>query len=726
MYDLPITLNEQQIKAVEDTDGQILVIAGAGSGKTRVLIARIAYLIKNRGVDPWEILAITFTNKAAKEMLERLDSAVGQGANVWAMTFHSFCARILRRDADRIGFTSGYSIYDESDREKLIKRICTDKKIEDTKLKERIVCYISDAKSFGMLPAKFRIEYAHLKDADVAADVYEEYQERLHEMNAMDFDDLLLNAVQLFVTCPDVLERYQNRFRYINVDEFQDTNATQYLLIKLLAGKHGNIFAVGDEDQSIYSWRGAEIKNILNFKKEFPNVKTYMLERNYRSTSQILNAANRLIANNKERLAAKNLWTDKTDGEQIAVCSAGSDRDEADYVVKQIDMLLRSGYRYRDIAVLSRINALSRTFEEKFNAYGIPYKVYGGFKFYERKEVKDVLAYFKAVSNPKDAESILRIVNFPKRGIGDGAIGELVSYCKEAGIDLIDGILGIDTAAVSQGTRRKISSFRDIICRLMTNEREMSMLDYAKSVMEVSGLDAFYKNNDDEADRLENVNELMSSIAYFAADNEGASMSDFLQSVALVSDTDDITDDNFVTLATVHAVKGLEFDAVFVVGLEENIFPLERCVDKGELEEERRLMYVAVTRAKKKLFCTYAGRRFRFNSVLYNRKSRFIDEMKGGAQSVSAVKPSATPKSALPPTTKKAVTPLLDFSVKPKVIPTDFDRYRPGVKVLHKKFGEGEIIAVFGDGVDKSAQIKFNTVGVKKLLLLIANLEITE
>lgn len=726
MYDLSIELNEQQIRAVEDTDGQILVIAGAGSGKTRVLISRIAYLIKNCGVDPYEILAITFTNKAAKEMLERLHAAVGENANVWAMTFHSFCARILRRDADRIGYTSNYTIYDESDREKTIKRVCADLKIEDQKQKERIVCYISDAKSFGMTPPKFRLEYANLKDADLAATVYEQYQEKLLESNAMDFDDLLLNAVNLFLTCPDVLERYQNRFRYINVDEFQDTNATQYLLIKLLAGKHGNIFAVGDEDQSIYSWRGAEIKNILDFKKEFPEVKTYMLERNYRSTSQILNAANRLIANNKQRLAAKNLWTDKTDGEQIAVCSAGSDRDEADYVVKQIDMLRRTGYKYRDIAVLSRINALSRTFEEKFNAYGIPYKVYGGFKFYERKEVKDVLAYFKVVSNPKDEESILRIINFPKRGIGDGAINEISAFCKSEGLDLVDGILGIDSATVSTGTKKKISAFRDVLCRLMQNEQTMSMTDYAKSVLEVSGLENFYKSSEEEADRLENVNELLSSIAYFASDNEGATMSDFLQSVALVSDTDDILDDDFVTLATVHAVKGLEFAAVFIVGLEENIFPLERCVDKGELEEERRLMYVAVTRARKKLFCTYAGRRFRFNSVVYNRKSRFIDEMKGA----SAEKPQipARPQNlfAPQPKTQKATTPLLDLAAKPKTISTDFSAFKVGTKVKHKKFGEGEIIAVFGDGMDMAAQIKFQTVGVKKLLLLIANLEIVE
>lgn len=729
-YDLPIPLNAEQRKAVEDTEGQLLVLSGAGSGKTRVLTARIAYLIEQRGVSPREILAITFTKKAAKEMLDRITGILGdRSSGVWAMTFHAFCARILRYHADVLGFTSDFSIYDESDSLKLIKRICGEKGITDSKKKESIACYISEAKTFGLTPAQFEKEKAYVKDVQTVSEVFSAYNARLKESNAMDYDDLLLNAKELLLSSESVLKRYQERFRYVHVDEFQDINSTQYDLIRLIAGGHGNIFAVGDEDQSIYGWRGARIDIILNFEKDFPAAKIYKLEQNYRSTAHILNCANRVIANNKQRIGDKKLWTSKSGGAPVSFCSVGNDRDEADFVVQKISMLLAEGYKYRDFAILTRINALTRPFEERLNLYGLPYKVYGGVKFYERKEIKDMLAYMRIAVNPKDTEAILRVINFPARGIGDGTTEKLLEYCRGTGKDLIDAILEIDfNTAIAPSAAKKISAFKDIVLSVIRNVNQLSSEEFLKQLIKDAGIETHYKAcKEDEWDRFENINELVTAVRDFSRDNPGSGIGDFLQSIALISDTDSIQDDDYITIATVHAVKGLEFPVVFLIALEESIFPLQRAVDENDIEEERRLMYVAVTRASERLFCSYASRRFRFNQVVYNMKSRFITEMQGEQKkqtipqqpraSVSGGQGGGLNLKGLPPKPQTAA---------PRILNTDFSAFTAGRQVSHAKFGVGTIVETFGEGVDKSALINFPGIGTKKFLLLIANLTLTD
>ncbi len=724
-------LNQQQLLAVNDTEGAVLVIAGAGSGKTRVLTARICHLIEN-GVEPYNILAITFTNKAANEMKERIENALGY-TNVWTSTFHSMCARILRFDIERLGYGKDFTIYTELESERVVKRVLQDYTQADPKKRGDYLWHISRAKTLAMSPERY---YDAIKleddDANNIREVYERYEAELKKSNCLDFDDLLLKTVELFKQCPDVLEKYQNRFKYINVDEFQDTNKLQYDIVKLLAKKYGNLFVVGDEDQSIYSWRGAEIRNILDFPKDFPGAKVYKLEQNYRSTTSILKAANNVIKNNSNR-NEKNLWSDINDDNSIEYYEAYSDRDEASQVARAVNTLVNKGSNYGSIAVLVRANSVTRQFEEEFNLHQIPYKVFGGFRFYERKEIKDALAYVRLAINPSDNDSILRVVNYPKRGIGTTAVQELQDVAKNNNMTFFEVLLNSDM--LSGATAKKLSPFIEIATDLVRLSKQMSAVEFIQYAIRRSGLENALATSPDveDANRLENIQELVSAVDQFMQDNKGASISDFMQSVALVSDTDEMNGDDYVTVATIHAVKGLEFDNVFIVALEDGIFPTQKSITAGDIEEERRLMYVAITRAKKKLFILNARQRFRFGRTEYFPKSRFIGEMSGFKQSVRFTNssystndnPSRIKLGINNPQTSAFKKNLSNGFEKQsystaKSSDVDYSVFVKDAIVEHTKFGRGIIIQTSGDGDDKIAAIAFKGLGVKRFSLAIA------
>ena len=730
-----IKLNSQQQLAVNAIDGPILVIAGAGSGKTRVLTARICHLIEV-GVDPYNILAITFTNKAANEMKERIEKELGY-SNVWTSTFHSMCARILRMDSDRIGYSKDFTIYTDLESERVVKRILQDYPQADPKKKGDFLWHISRAKTLAMSPEEY-YDAIHLddNDADDILEIYKRYEAELKRCNCLDFDDLLLKTLDLFKQCPDVLQRYQNRFRYINVDEFQDTNKLQYDIVKMLAGKHGNLFVVGDEDQSIYSWRGAEIRNILDFPKDFPGAQVFKLEQNYRSTTSILQAANNVIKNNANR-NEKTLWSDIKDDDSIEIYEAYSDRDEATRVARSINVLKRYGASYKEMAVLVRANSVTRQFEEEFNLHGIPYKVFGGFRFYERKEIKDALAYVRIAINPSDNDSILRVVNYPKRGIGNTAVQELQDVAKNNDMTLFSVL--VNPQMLSNTTAKKLAPFTEIAMDLVRCGKQMKATEFVQYAIRRSGLEGALSTSTDveDANRLENIEELVNAVQQFEQDNEKSTISDFMQSVALVSDTDEMSSDDYVTIATIHAVKGLEFDYVFIVALEEGIFPTQKSITAGDVEEERRLMYVAITRARKKLFILNARSRYRFGKTEYYPKSRFIGEMSGFKQSVryanSDYKTSAldgkdriklgvnNPSSQ---SFKKVFSNEFDKSAltgqRQKTSGVDYSKFAKDVVVEHNKFGRGIIIQTTGDGEDKIAAIAFKGLGVKRFALAIA------
>ncbi len=726
-------LNSHQNSAVNDTEGAILVIAGAGSGKTRVLTARVCRLIE-LGVSPYNILAITFTNKAANEMKERIEKYLGQ-VGVWTSTFHSMCARILRYDCERIGYGKDFTIYTELESERVVKRVLQDYTPADPKKKGDYLWHISRAKTLAMSPQDY---YLAIKDDDNDArnifEVYKRYEEELKRCNCMDFDDLLLKTLELFNSCPDVLEKYQDRFRYINVDEFQDTNKLQYDIVKLLCKKYGNLFVVGDEDQSIYSWRGAEIRNILDFPKDFPGAKVYKLEQNYRSTTSILKAANNVIKNNCNR-NEKNLWSEIKDDDSITYYEAYNDKDEATQVAKTIDRLRRRGESYSEMAVLVRANSVTRQFEEEFNLHGIPYKVFGGFRFYERKEIKDALAYVRIAINPSDNDSILRVVNYPKRGIGLTAVQELVNVATSKKMTLFEVLINPDL--LSTATAKKLAPFTEIALDLVKASKDMQVIEFMQYVIRRSGLEnALSSSTDpDDSNRLENIQELVSAVEQFEQDNKDASISDFMQSVALVSDTDEMNSDDYVTIATIHAVKGLEFDTVFIVALEDGIFPTQRAIASGDIEEERRLMYVAITRARKLLYVYNARQRFRFGKTEFMPKSRFIGEMSGFKQSIRYSNSAySTPTydnsnriklGANNPQTSSFKKNLSGGFEKPqqekKKSNVDYSQFKKDTFVEHTKFGRGIIISTSGDGEDKIAAIAFKGLGVKRFALAIAS-----
>ena len=605
-------LNEPQREAVYHTDGPLLILAGAGSGKTRVLTHRIAYLIGERGVNPWNILAITFTNKAAEEMRQRVDKLVGFGAeSVWVSTFHSACVRILRRFIDRLGYENHFTIYDTDDQKTLIKEVCRKVDVDTKVFKERsLLSAISSAKNEMILPDEFELnaggDFAKMK----IAKVYREYEAQMRANNALDFDDLLVKTVQLLQTQPDVLESYQERFRYIMVDEYQDTNTVQFQLVSLLAGKYKNLCVVGDDDQSIYKFRGANIRNILDFEHEFPDAKVIKLEQNYRSTGNILNAANSVIANNRGR-KEKSLWTENGEGELIRLRQFDTAFDEADFIGEDIKSAVRQGGSYNDSAVLYRTNAQSRLLEEKFIAMNIPYKIVGGVNFYARREIKDLLAYLKTIDNGRDDVAVRRIINVPKRGIGLTTINRIQESATERGIGFYEALLAPGLIAGVGRSATKLDSFAALIEYFKTLAEEMNITDLLQEVIEKTGYIESLENEDKEEakTRKENIDELISKAATYEEScqdkDEKATLSGFLEEVALVADIDSLDEDQeYVVLMTLHSAKGLEFPRVYLAGMEDGLFPGYMSINAGdreELEEERRLCYVGITRAEQEL-----------------------------------------------------------------------------------------------------------------------------
>ena len=695
------SLNDEQKQALFQTEGVVLVTAGAGSGKTRLLTHRICYLIE-KGVSPYNILAITFTNKATNEMKERISRMVN--ARIWISTFHSMCVRILRENIDRLeGYTKDFTIIAEADKDKILKELLKKYQCEDDE-KNRVESHLDNIKNKGLdIDEYFSAirQYNKSRDLVIYEKICYDYEEYLHKNNALDFDDLLNKTLFLFHNYKDVLDHYANRFHYILVDEFQDTNLVQYKLIKLLASVHKNLFVVGDEDQCIYSWRGANFHNIFNLKEDFDDVKVFKLERNYRSTKNILTLANNVIANNKERMK-KNLWTDKDAGEGPVVFTAFDERDEANTVARTIEDLLSEGYSYNDFAVLMRVNALSRPIEEAFMGFGVPYKLYGGFKFYERAEIKMVLSYLSVFVNQRDEISLLKIINFPKRGIGDVAVQKLQEEAREE--RFLDYLLS-ERFKFSRYFS-KLEKFVETYKALYEQMNTLPLADFVAKVVKNFGIEQAYAGKDDESmEKVENIESLLSGVQEYQDENEEAGLSDYLANVMLKSDSDNIQEGGFVSLATIHAVKGLEFKVVFVVGLEEGIFPLARATfSESEMEEERRLMYVAVTRAEERIYLFHAEKRYMYGKSSYQKPSRFLDEL----GIVSKTKPK-----------------LFSVSREKEEAEEVFDSgFKVGDKILHSRFGEGKIVNISDDGL--VADIDFDDFGKKSLMLNLANLEKVE
>ncbi len=636
------TLNSQQKKAVLQTDGPVLILAGAGSGKTRVLTHRVAYLIDECGVNPWNIMAITFTNKAAGERRERVDKIVGFGAeSIWVSTFHSSCVRILRRYADRLGYDNNFTIYDTDDSKTVMKDICKRYQLETTQLKMRqIMNSISKCKDNLVSPDEYALNTYNDFTKTRISKAYTEYQNALKKSNAMDFDDLIMKTVELFKANPDVLDSYQERFRYIMVDEYQDTNNAQFELIRLLADKYKNLCVVGDDDQSIYKFRGANIRNILDFEKVYPDAEIIKLEQNYRSTQQILDAANAVICHNMGR-KDKALWTDNKEGEKVRLKRVDRDLDEAEFIASDIGKLRRNGkLSYSETAVLYRTNAQSRALEERFVYEGIPYDIVGGTNFYSRREIKDLLAYLKTIDNGRDDVAVKRIINVPKRGIGNTTISYVQAYADERQISFYDALCEADQIISVGRSAGKLKDFVTMIRAFRTKMKGYSLEELLKDVIDVTGYMEFLKTLDDEDesgdnDRAQNVDELISKIAGYEENEEieEPTLSGFLEEVALVADIDRIGDDNEkVLLMTLHSAKGLEFENVYLAGMEEGVFPSYMATqtedsDPEGIEEERRLAYVGITRAKKHLTLTAANRRMVRGEMTYNRISRFVSEI---------------------------------------------------------------------------------------------------
>lgn len=623
-------LNDKQREAVLDTEGYVLVFAGAGSGKTKVLTTRIAHLVNGHNVPPENILAITFTNKAADEMRERLTSMGVNIANMWVSTIHSMCVRILRNSIGRLaGYNKNFSIYSEVDKNNVLKRIIADMKLDGDKYLKNARFYISDAKNSDTSPAEFR-RRTDIREIETYASIYFAYEEVLKKSNALDFDDLLVKTYHLLDDDEEVLSYYANKFRYVHIDEFQDTNKIQLEIARLLCSVHKNLFAVGDDDQSIYGWRGAEIKNILEFDKCFSGAKIHKLEQNYRSTKSILDLANTIIKGNTERVS-KTLWTENAGGDKPEVKIADDESEEARYVATKIKSEIARGAKASDFAVLMRINALSRSFEQEFNTYGIPYKVFGGFKFFERKEIKDLTAYMRLMINPLDDESVLRIINVPKRGIGDKTVEALENYAKNYGLSMFDGVVDCDKLGLSASARGRLENFKKTITSLMISAQDetKNLADiFVEVVQKTDFMSQFELENEENYSKRMNVNEYQSAIEEFAKRNAGATLADFLNSITLSSDTDDLESGNFVSVATIHSVKGLEFKNVFVCGLDETVFPVARAAEGlSEMEEERRLMYVAITRAEKKLYLTRARSRYLYGNRQFTAQSTFLNEL---------------------------------------------------------------------------------------------------
>lgn len=768
-------LNPQQRQAVEATEGPLLIMAGAGSGKTRVLTHRIAYLIATRKAPPWAILAITFTNKAAREMQDRVSRLVGgsEGRDIWVSTFHSMCVRILRRDIERLGFNSNFSILDSTDQLSVIRNCMKEQNLDTKKFEPKAVqAAISTAKNELITPQQYEQKVGDYFEG-IVAKIYSMYQKRLRHNNSLDFDDLIMKTIELFKEAPDVLDFYQKKFQYIHVDEYQDTNRAQYMLCRMLADKHHRICVVGDSDQSIYRWRGADISNILNFEKDYPEAKTILLEQNYRSTSTILDAANEVIGQNTGR-KPKKLWTDKGDGDKIKVYRADSEHDEGYFVTTEIHNSVKNGRNYREHAILYRTNAQSRVIEEILIKSDIPYQIVGGIKFYDRKEIKDLLAYLRLLSNPDDDISLTRVINVPKRGIGDTTVAKLADAAAQRGTSIYRVLEVVDDLGFAGRTRNALVEFFDMIHGLHQMVQYLSVTELTEKLLEMTQyrLELQNENTLESRSRLENIDEFLSVTLEFENNNEDKSLVSFLTDLALIADIDSMNDngdadkpnDDAVVLMTMHSAKGLEFPVVFIIGMEEGVFPHSRAfMDNEELEEERRLAYVGITRAEEKLFLSCAQMRTLFGRTTANPPSRFLDEIPeelkedggrvprdrygrgagaGGAYSGRGFGSAGAGNFGRPatdaaggPGARSAATPsgpagrgtaapmrsgvtvtggTAGASAAANTAPGDFSA---GDKVAHAKWGVGTVVAIKGTGNDTELQIAFPApVGVKRLL----------
>ncbi len=740
IYDM---LNEQQKEAVLHTEGPLLILAGAGSGKTRVLTHRIAYLIDELGVNPWNILAITFTNKAASEMRERVDRLVGFGSeSIWVSTFHSSCARILRRHIPLLGYESNFTIYDSDDQKSLMKDVCKLLKIDTKVYKERaLLGAISHAKEELVSPLEFRRRAEGDFARQKIAEVYEEYEKQLRSNNALDFDDLLVKTVQLFETQADVLDYYQERFRYIMVDEYQDTNTVQFEMIRLLSSKYRNLCVVGDDDQSIYKFRGANIKNILNFEEFFEDARVIKLEQNYRSTGNILNAANAVISHNYGR-KDKTLWTANGEGSKLSLRQFDSGYDEAEYIVDDIRSRVNRGEgTYNHHAVLYRTNAQSRLFEEKFVTANIPYRIVGGVNFYARREIKDVLSYLKTVDNGRDDLAVRRIVNVPKRGIGLTSINRVQEYASAKEIGFYEALRAVDLIPGIGRGASKLESFVALIEHFKVDAQEMRVSELMQEILDETGyVESLKAEGDEEAEeRIENIDELMSKIVAYEETceemNEPASLSGFLEEVALVADIDSLdAGSDYVVLMTLHSAKGLEFSHVYLAGMEDGIFPSYMTIiseDMEDLEEERRLCYVGITRAEKELTLTCARRRMVRGETQFNRMSRFLKEIPVELVSTGNAFARETeeevPKKSAYMQAKQAFQTKVYAAQKPV---KQFGNpaggklaYGMGDRVSHVKFGEGTVTAIVEGGRDYEVTVDFDKAGTKKMFAAFAKLK---
>lgn len=761
-------MNDMQFEAVTTVNGPLLILAGAGSGKTTVLVNRIANLVKFgdgyrstycpavtdedikagedylngvtdfvpdgvfsvRQVRPWQILAITFTNKAAGELKERIAARLGEDASdIWAGTFHSVCGRILRRYAESIGYTSHFTIYDTDDQRRLMKQIMKAHEIDEKFLPpKRVLSAISDAKEKLISPVEFKEQAGNDLRLKTVAELYRIYQKRLMEADAMDFDDMIFNTVRLLQNYDDVLQYWTNKFRYVMVDEYQDTNHAQYELVRLLSSGENNICVVGDDDQSIYRFRGATIENILNFEDEYGNARVIRLEQNYRSTSNILDAANAVIKNNRGR-KGKTLWTDNGTGEKISVFTADDERGEARYIADRILENVKNGAKFSDHAVLYRMNAQSGSVENVFARSGIAYRVIGGLRFFDRKEIKDVIAYLQLVNNNNDDLRLRRIINEPKRGIGETTMSNAAQIAAELGISLFEVIKRADEFAALSRAAVRLRSFCDIIDELTEMSADISVSELLAEILEKTGYRQYLTESGEEPEkqeeRLQNVAEFASTIAQYEHDAQEPSLSDFLEQTALVSDIDSLDEsEDRVVLMTIHSAKGLEFNNVFLIGMEEGIFPGNQSIYSGaeEMEEERRLAYVAITRAKKTLTVTNAYMRMLFGSTNRNMPSRFLKEIPEELCSFEGYR-RAPAKSEY----SSGRTSYLDinaYSKAPAAPKTSAAKYAAGQKVSHKVFGEGLILSVKPMGGDTLLEVAFNTVGTKKLMAAYAKLTV--
>ena len=743
MNNIYSTLNPPQQEAVYHTEGPLLILAGAGSGKTRVLTHRIAYLIDEKGVNPWNILAITFTNKAASEMRERVDKIVGFGSeSIWVSTFHSTCVRILRRHIDRLGFDTRFAIYDTEDQKTLMKEICRKLNIDTKIYKERsLLAQISHAKDELITPDEMELNAGGDFNKKKVAAVYREYQASLRKNNALDFDDLIVKTVELFQNCGDVLENYQERFKYIMVDEYQDTNTAQFKFVSLLASKYENLCVVGDDDQSIYKFRGANIGNILGFEHVFPDAKVIRLEQNYRSTKNILSAANEVIANNASR-KSKTLWTENPEGELIHFRQFMNGYEEAEYVVGEISRAHReNGAKYKDCAVLYRTNAQSRLFEEKCLLANIPYKIVGGVNFYARKEIKDLLCYLKTIDNSRDDLAVRRIINVPKRGIGATTLGRIQDYADKMSVSFYDALRVAEEVPSIGRSLSKIDGFVTFIQSFKSKAESYTVRELLEEVIELTGYVAELKAEDTEESqaRIENIDELISKTESYqeAMEEQGqpATLSGFLEEIALIADIDSVDpDQDYVLLMTLHSTKGLEFPRVFLVGMEDGIFPSYMSIvsdDKSDLEEERRLCYVGITRAMEDLTLTSARQRMIRGDVQYNKVSRFVREI---PRELVDMGQTATPEK------KKQIADMIQadrslakmkmaLASKPfkprefKVTKAASLDYEVGDTVRHIKFGVGIVKDIVDGGRDYEVTVDFDKVGVKKMFAGFAKLK---